>query len=235
MGALSPTWQSRLFLICVLATFGALFPIHSASAKKIMVISAHPDDESLMAAGIIRSAINNGDQVNVVIMTNGDGNGGLTMGFTRMQESVNAMGVLGVNENNVIFLGYPDGLLSPLYRNPTTLTTSSSTGLSSTYANRGLGRVDYHYYAFGVHGSYMGTTVLQDLTSLFQTFAPDEIYTHQFYDAHQDHDYTNQFIIQAVLNMRKQGSSFAPILYENIVHDQLTSTCTTPWPDYSQT
>ena len=40
--------------------------------RSILILAAHPDDESLACAGIIRRAILNKDIVNVVIVTNGD-------------------------------------------------------------------------------------------------------------------------------------------------------------------
>lgn len=194
-----------------------------------MVIAAHPDDEALMAAGVIRRAVLNGDQVNVVIFNNGEGSVGVSQGFLRQGESVAAMGVIGLNENNVIFLGYADGLLGPMFRAPD-LALSSAYGTTATYGNRGLGRSDYHFYAFGSHGTYKGQTVLQDLKSLFETFAPDEIYTHHYYDGHEDHKYANQFVIKAILEMRRQGAYYAPVVFENVVHDQSTATCLSKWP-----
>ncbi|MGA9544730.1 MAG: PIG-L family deacetylase, partial [Candidatus Sulfotelmatobacter sp.] len=53
--------------------------------KRILVFAPHPDDEALMASGVIYSALQNGDTVNVVVMTNGDSqNGGsVTLGLER--------------------------------------------------------------------------------------------------------------------------------------------------------
>src|SRR5262249_53422953 len=77
-------------VLCVLA-------VDSAYAKSILVVAPHPDDEALIAAGIIRAGIEAGDIVNVAVMTNGDVNG-TSVGYTREGESVAAMNLLGVIE-----------------------------------------------------------------------------------------------------------------------------------------
>ncbi len=47
-----------------------------ASAKIVLVIGAHPDDEVLMAAGRSRTALLAGDTIKTAIVTNGDAEGG---------------------------------------------------------------------------------------------------------------------------------------------------------------
>src|SRR5512134_3019384 len=94
-------------LVCTLAA-------GPASAKTVLVVVAHPDDEALMAAGVIRHAIEAGDTVKIVVVTNGDRRG-TTIGYLRQGETVSAMTLLGLSEDDVIFLGYGDELLMKLY------------------------------------------------------------------------------------------------------------------------
>src|SRR6266700_2836376 len=59
-----------------------IFPFTTA-AKTLMIFAPHPDDEALMASGIMYSALSRGDTVKVVLMTNGDAGGpvpGTTLG-----------------------------------------------------------------------------------------------------------------------------------------------------------
>src|SRR5215467_9724353 len=91
--------------------FAALLQLILTSAlhaKTLMIVAPHPDDEALMASGIIYSALARGDTVKVVVMTNGDKGGsdpGVTLGLTREGETVTAMSKLGLAEQNIIFLG----------------------------------------------------------------------------------------------------------------------------------
>src|ERR1700680_3481230 len=81
----------------------------AASAKKLIIFAPHPDDEALMASGIMYSALARGDTVTVVVMTNGDSGGptpGTTLGIAREGETVTGMSTLGLGEQNIIFLGY---------------------------------------------------------------------------------------------------------------------------------
>ncbi len=83
-------------------------PLHIASAKTIVIFAPHPDDETLCCAGIIYRAKANGDTVKVVVVTNGDIYG-TTVGYQREGESVSALQLLGLSEQDVIFLGYGSG------------------------------------------------------------------------------------------------------------------------------
>src|ERR1700688_3439591 len=77
----------------------------TASAKVIMVIAPHPDDEAIIAAGIIQAAVQRGDTVKVVVVTNGDL---VTSGLVREAETIAAMNYLGVAAAHVMFLRYGD-------------------------------------------------------------------------------------------------------------------------------
>src|SRR6266581_4593235 len=86
-------------------------------AKTLIIFAPHPDDEALMASGIMYSALSKGDVVKVVVMTNGDAFPPATTatGITREAETVSGMSVLGLSEQNIIFLGYGDLTLMKLY------------------------------------------------------------------------------------------------------------------------
>jgi len=126
----------------VLLVFCSCFIRSGALAKTRIIFAPHPDDEALMASGIIYSALSKGDVVKVVVMTNGDAFPPATTatGITREAETVSGMSVLGLSEQNIIFLGYGDLTLMKLYNSasPTTVFTSTA-GQTQTYASRGLG------------------------------------------------------------------------------------------------
>jgi LmbE family N-acetylglucosaminyl deacetylase len=78
------------------------------TTDRILVVSPHEDDETLGAAGFIARAVSNQAMVQVVVVTNGSLNGSTRQ---RHQETVRAMGDMGLPENQITFFDYPDGHL----------------------------------------------------------------------------------------------------------------------------
>ncbi|MEP6774553.1 MAG: PIG-L family deacetylase, partial [Chloroflexota bacterium] len=66
------------------------------------------------SAGLTARARAAGETVWVLYMTNGDV-AGYTSGLVREDEAVAAQANLGVPEDHMIFLGYPDGFLQDLH------------------------------------------------------------------------------------------------------------------------
>lgn len=81
----------------------------------LLVIAPHPDDEVLMAGGVLENARRAGQRAAVVVLTNGD----YTCqrdGWQRQRETLDALSALGVTD--VEFLGFPDGYLADLGATP---------------------------------------------------------------------------------------------------------------------
>ena len=84
--------------------------------KTLMGIWAHPDDE-LSASGTMAKLVQNGNTVILVFLTSGNkGSRDLTMTSERLakirrQEDIEANKVLGIPEENILFMGYDDGML----------------------------------------------------------------------------------------------------------------------------
>jgi len=83
----------------------------------ILVVVAHPDDVDFGAAGTVATWVDAGADVTYCIVTDGDAGGfdlevprGDIPGIRRAEQEAAAK-VLGVS--NVVFLGYPDGRLTP--------------------------------------------------------------------------------------------------------------------------
>ena len=80
--------------------------------RRVMVITAHPDDSEFGAAGTVAKLVGEGNQVTYCILTNGNkGSGDRSMTPERLveireEEQRNAARVLGVE--TVDFLGFPD-------------------------------------------------------------------------------------------------------------------------------
>ena len=85
-------------------------------SKKVLVITAHPDDAEFFAGGTLVKMVAAGAVVTTLIATNGD-KGSFALDATRLaetrrMEALRAAGVLGVQE--VVFLDHHDGELDQL-------------------------------------------------------------------------------------------------------------------------
>ena len=90
-------------------------PIADSEIKRVLVISAHPDDSDFGASGTIAQCVKKGIEVSYVFCTNGD-QGGEESGFTkeempaiRQREQREAGAAIGVTD--ITFLNYVDGHL----------------------------------------------------------------------------------------------------------------------------
>jgi LmbE family N-acetylglucosaminyl deacetylase len=82
-------------------------------AQVVLVFSPHPDDETIAAGGYIAASVREGAIVKIVLVTDG-GKGPLNNPNNRCLEFKKASALLGVPENDLVFLGLPDGNLKKL-------------------------------------------------------------------------------------------------------------------------
>lgn len=182
-----------------------------------MVFAPHPDDELLFAGGVIQQAIRSGDDIRVVIVTNGDAFG-VKRGKIGCEESVNALAMFGLNSHRVVFLGYGDQLVLRLFQNPdANQVMKSDAKATATYNWYGFGNTDYHSARFGAPAPYTRANILGDMVSLLRDHAPDEIYTVIPADSHPDHSGTSFFVSEAIAALQKERV-YKPLLRRSIVH-----------------
>jgi len=81
----------------------------ASAGQKVLVFTPHPDDETIAAGGYIAQSIRNGADVRIVLVTDGDK---YHKKITRYSEFRTATGMLGVKDDSLFFLGYPDGKLA---------------------------------------------------------------------------------------------------------------------------
>ena len=108
--------------------------------KRILVIAAHPDDESFMAGGTIAKYADDGWVVDVICATRGEEGGDADVRQKELEKAGTALGV-----HAITFLGYRDGTLSgrtpgdieeALYKKmaeivPDVVITSDTSGISN--------------------------------------------------------------------------------------------------------
>lgn len=216
---MNPNAHAAARTLPIVMTLLALLAAPAAHAQ-VMVFAPHPDDEALATSGVIYQARQAGKTVKVVVATNGDceAHG---IGHTREQETVSAMGLLGLAPDDVIFLGYADCGLREMYYYYTTPGSqfTSAAGFNRTYAYEGLGRTDFHTYMFGAPAPYSGYSILQDLTVLLRYYKPQDLYVTSAYDDNIDHFALNYLVSEAVVPVMRADPSFQPTMHDTLVHE----------------
>jgi LmbE family N-acetylglucosaminyl deacetylase len=177
-------------------------PKHDASGSvEWLVVAPHPDDATLIAAGVIARAVRQHEGVAVAFMTNGD----LTCardGVVREDESIRALAELGLDEQHVYFLGYPDGYLARLGHVALSPVERRIDGRcvrgNDTYAVRGHDGRDVHSTWFGESAAYTAENAVTDLSALLETLRPRQIVVTHPMDVHPDHAATYALLQRAL-------------------------------------
>jgi LmbE family N-acetylglucosaminyl deacetylase len=164
---------------------------------RVLVLSPHPDDEALCCAGMIQHALKAGAEVYIVHLTSGDGfewdavllertaspgpRGLRALGVRRMDEAREAARILGVPEENLFFLGYPDrGLLRLFLQHYHDPYRSGYTALN---------RVPYSG-TVSPGALYTGRNLERDLRQVVTQVNPTVVLSPSPLDTHPDHQAT---------------------------------------------
>lgn len=185
----------------------------------LWVLAPHPDDEALFGAEAIRRALRDGRAVSVIVMTNGD-LGCERDGHLRERETVAAMAELGLAEERIHFLGYPDGALdalgrTPLPARPRRLADGSCGEGAGTYASRGEGRTDVHSLRTGAPAKYTLDEAVGDVAWLLMREQPSDVFVAHPIDEHPDHASTYLVLRRA---LEAAPSVRVPRVHRALVH-----------------
>ncbi len=184
------------------------------AGDRILVLAPHIDDEAISSAGIIQQAETKGAKILVVYATNGDGTSYplvrkllrsgwfVSFGKKRMVEAKNAAACLGLNKENLIFLGYPDQVLKIMFNNPAVFTSKST-------------RLNYNPYleTYRQKQLYIGKNLIKDLAEIMLDFKPTMAIISHPRDIHPDHRYLFWFLQKAMVQ-----ANLWPDQYGYLVH-----------------
>lgn len=195
------------------------------SGDRILICAPHPDDETIGCAGLIQQALGVGAKVKVVYLTNGDANQlafmvyekrltfkrgeFIHMGEVRREEALKAMKLLGLSEDNLIFLGYPDFGTFKIFSQY----WSSKRSYKSILTR--VKKVPYkENLSYGA--PYIGQSVLDDLKKIILEFQPNKIFVSHPADTNVDHRAFYLFLQVALRDLRREIKS--PRIYPYLVH-----------------
>jgi LmbE family N-acetylglucosaminyl deacetylase len=181
-----------LCITAVPATAQGLPPFDANTS--LLVVSPHPDDETLCCAGAMQRVAAAGGKVSVVWITSGDGSilsmllvekslftsraKARDLALRRMREARAATSLLGVPGAQQLFLGYPDGGLLKL------LTVDRATPERGKLT--GERRVPYSEALFPGH-PYTGENLRRDFAAVLDQVRPTLILAPSPRDTHPDH------------------------------------------------
>ena len=181
----------------------ALPPWEGPLRLRLLVLAPHPDDETLAAGGLIQKVQAAGGEAFIAWMTLGDGfqwDAALldrtlrprpvdlrNLAERRLEEAKAAAHTLGVPEDHLFFLGYPDrGLLRLFLENFSTPYRSPATHLDQV-AYPGT---------FSPGAPYTGKAWETDLRRILDQVAPDLVIAPAPEDAHADHRATGYMTLR---------------------------------------
>jgi LmbE family N-acetylglucosaminyl deacetylase len=195
---------------------------------KLLVIAPHPDDETLSAGGLMQRVREAGGQVHVVFVTDGDGypegvrfedhiespkpSDYRGYGRQRKREARDALARLGLDGHGITFLGFPDGGLSNLIRR---YWSERRAAFRSPYT-----RLDRPPKSdiIVADTEYRGEDLTQELARAIGEYQPTLILVPRKEDQHADHCASWFFLMDALGDVRRVHTDYAPDVINYIVH-----------------
>lgn len=197
-------------------------------ADRVLVFAPHPDDETVGAGGFIQLALNAGSSVKVVFLSCGDAfryaaqrrlrllkvtpESMQAFGRLRQKEALAATAALGLPPEAVVFLGFPDRGLAPLWETHWSVREayrSPYTGVDAApYSN-----------SFTPGAAYSGQVLLTEIEALIRQEEPTVIIFPSPHEGHPDHWATSAFVSYALADLALRGDwPGQPAVYMYLVH-----------------
>ena len=173
---------------------------------RVLVLAPHPDDEINVAGNMILTLAAAKAEIFVAYSTNGDFE---VSADVRAQESVEALKILGVPRENIIFLGYGDA------HKLSDTQTQSPAGHFETYAPKNF--VDYAKKTFGRHNSYTRKNFKRDLKNLLLELRANIIFCVDF-DNHPDHRALSVAFEEVFGEILSERSDYHPEIYKKFAY-----------------
>jgi LmbE family N-acetylglucosaminyl deacetylase len=203
--------------------------------KSVLLFCAHEDDDGTQM-GFVRALVENHIPIRVVYFTSGEAGScdryyehscgpaeALNYGALRMEEARAALGHLGVQPEDILFLGLPDGGSGKIwYDHVRTSDPYLSVLLASDHAPYdGLFRPNL---------PFAREAVVEAVEKIVKKFQPDVVFTsHPPAEGHIDHIVNNYFVVKALQQLLREGA-ISPNLEVRV--DRIFNPKTYPYTPY---
>lgn len=183
--------------------------------SKILIVIPHEDDELAVAGQLIISLkVYQVNKIYVIYTTNGDSYS--LDGQIRIMEAIKALKILGVDEDNIIFLGYGNEWKEKhLYNCSGEQTICSKAGKEETYGIEG--HEEYIYYKKGKHNKYTRNNFKNDLIMAITDIMPDLLISVD-YDSHPDHRATSLFVEECIGEILNKKPEYYPTVWKKFAY-----------------
>lgn len=192
---------------------------------RILILAPHPDDESIGCAGIIQQAAKKGADIHIVYLTNGDhnefafivyekritfrSNEFVHMGQVRQKEALKAAQILGVDKDNVIFLGYPDFGTFTMFKDYWQTDKPHRSMMTR------ISKVPYKD-SLSSGAPYVAESILEDLKTVLLKYRPSKVFVSHPLDVNGDHKAFYLFLEVALSDLENELPR--PDIYPYLVH-----------------
>ena len=175
--------------------------------SSVLIFVPHEDDEILTAGPLINVLLKLGATINIVFATNGDFK---YPAKTRISEAIKSADILGVSENQIIFMGYGDS--APTYYSKHIFfhendKVESLAGYSCTYG--APGHQDYAFCRRNAHNDYTSNNYLGDIIEIIEVLHPDLIICSDL-DEHPDHKMLSVSFDKAIGIIKHKQPEYSP-------------------------
>jgi LmbE family N-acetylglucosaminyl deacetylase len=196
----------------------SLFTTPEWQKREVMIFVPHADDEINLTGATLANLCAHKIKTRLVYFTNSDDTGESTI---RMQEALSAAKVLGLAEEDVIFLGYCNNYRvdkdKHFYNKPDDFVQTSSTGRTETTCLPE--HPEFCYAETGKHHTYTKANLRADVKAVLLKYQPDVVFCVDF-DRHQDHRALSLIFEEAVAEiLRTPKNTYTPEIYKGFAYN----------------
>lgn len=206
--------------------FSNSYPLQlNAAIKTAMIIVPHTDDEINVAGTMIKTLTDSHCKVIVIFTNSGDP----FFAEKRIPEAINSCRLLGVKEENIIFLGYTydwnKNKYGHIYQAPDSVVLTSNKKYCKT---SGITKhSDYSTKKYGHPLNYSRANILRNIKDVILDYKPELIFCVGF-DSHPDHRATSLLFEEAMGLILKEKCDYFPEVYKGFAYN----TAWTAEPDF---
>jgi LmbE family N-acetylglucosaminyl deacetylase len=181
-----------------------------------MVLVPHEDDDLAVAGPMIYGAVQRKQNIKIVFMTNGDYYP--EEGKIRIREAKRALGVLGVAEEDILFLGYGDSMQGEvhLYNAPEDEEVPAYCGNDTTYGTEET--PEFCMWESGCHHAYTRRNLKQDIKDVVKKYMPQILITTDW-DNHADHLALSLLVDEVMGELLREQGNYKPLVLKGLAYN----------------
>lgn len=184
--------------------------------KRALIIAPHPDDEINLAGQLIVKMNKLGIEIFVMYTTNGDAEA--KIGNKRIKEAIEANNVLGVKEDHVIFLGYPNEWQGKKHVYNAADDELLVSKLGKTETNSIESHPEFCLAQKKEHHKFTRHNFKRDYREVIEFIMADLLIAPEF-DSHPDHRATSLLFDEIMGEILKANTEYRPIILKKYIHE----------------